>query len=119
MKTLSEQELHNLAMNTVGEELKKKGWEFLAVNSQLKRDPQFVCIDKGNIKQFVIVRAISYPDDPRQVDWIFMETIKQHALKFNAKTHYAGVGIANAADYEKPVTSDADYVINFPGLIEI
>lgn len=119
MRALSEQELHNLAMNIVGKELEKRNWEFLAVNSQLRRDPQFVCVDGKKIKHFVIVRAIMYPENPHEVDFIFMETVKEHALKFNAKTYYAGVGIANAEDYEKPVSPDADYVVNFGGLIEI
>ena len=33
---LTEQELHNLAMNIVGEALKERGWEFLFVNSDRK-----------------------------------------------------------------------------------
>jgi hypothetical protein len=41
---LSKQELHNLAMKTVGESLKENGYEFLTVNSKLKKDPQFVCL---------------------------------------------------------------------------
>ena len=48
---LSEQELHNLAMNHVGKELEERGFEFVAINSKLKKHPQFVCIDK-NIKYF-------------------------------------------------------------------
>ena len=42
---LTEQELHNLAMNIVGEALQELGWEFLLVNSDRKKNPQFVCID--------------------------------------------------------------------------
>lgn len=119
MGVLTEQELHNLAMNIVGKEIEKKKWEFLAVNSELKRDPQFVCVDSTKTKHFVIVRAIAYPEDPAVIDRVFMETIKEHALKFEAKTYYAGVGLANAVDYEMPVATDADYVINYKGLIEI
>lgn len=119
MKILDEQELHNLAMNIVGKELEAKGWEFLAVNSQFKRDPQFVCVDNNRKKHFVIVRAITYPDNPHEIDRVFMETIKQHALKFDAKTYYAGVGLANALDYEQPVSSEDNYVVNYNGIIEI
>ena len=44
---LTGQELHNLAMNIVGNALRDElQWEFLLVNSELKRDPQFVCVDK-------------------------------------------------------------------------
>ncbi|SFU44074.1 hypothetical protein SAMN05216480_103239 [Pustulibacterium marinum] len=119
MKILDEQELHNLAMNIVGKELEAKGWEFLAVNSQPKRDPQFVCVDSKRKKHFVVVRAISYPENPHEIDYVFMETIKQHASKFNAATYYAGVGLANAIDYEKPISSEEDYVVNYNGIIEI
>ena len=52
---LTKQELHNLAMNIVGKDLEKRGFEFLAVNSQLKRHPQFVCIDKNNQRLLLIV----------------------------------------------------------------
>ncbi|WP_340075551.1 Na(+)-translocating NADH-quinone reductase subunit F [Leptobacterium sp. I13] len=118
MKALTEQELHNLAMNVTGKELEKKGFEFLSVNSKLKKDPQFVCI-KGKKLYFVIVKAITYPKDPKKFDIIFMETIKTHALKFKAKILYAGVGIANASDYEKPIYKHEEFVINYQGIIEI
>ena len=38
---------------------------------------------------------------------------------FKAKTYYAAVGLANAKDYELPVNSDTDYVVNYPGIKEI
>ena len=58
---LTGQELHNLAMNIVGSALRDElQWEFLLVNSELKRDPQFVCVDKNNQKYFVIIRCGVY-----------------------------------------------------------
>ena len=49
MKPLSEQELHNLAMNIVGRQLEAEGYEFMGVNSKPKKNPQFVCLkDKPN-----------------------------------------------------------------------
>lgn len=118
MERLNEQELHNLAMNIVGEAMEKEGFEFLGINSKLKKNPQFVGL-KNKKLHFVIVRAISYPENPTSYDAIFMQTIKEHALKFNAKTFWAGVGIANAKDYTLPVTKESDYVVNFKGLQEI
>ena len=41
-KALNKQELHNLAMNHVGKDLESRGFEFIAVNSKLKKHPQFV-----------------------------------------------------------------------------
>lgn len=120
MEILSQQELHNLAMNHVGKELESHGFEFLAVNSQLKKHPQFVCVDKPtNTLHFVLVTVYNYPDNPEEYDEIWMETFKAHAIKLKAKILYAGVGIANALDYEKPVTKNEDYIINYNGIKEI
>lgn len=115
---LTKQELHNLAMNIVGKDLEDQGYEFLGVNSKLKSNPQFVAL-KNKVTHFVVVRAITYPDDPKEIDWIFMESIKEHALKFEAKIFYAGVGLANPNDYEKPVLREEDYTVNYEGLQEI
>ena len=60
---LTEQELHNLAMNIVGEALQELGWEFLLVNSDRKKNPQFVCIDPKGQKSFIILRPILQGDD--------------------------------------------------------
>jgi hypothetical protein len=120
MSELNAQDLHNLAMNYVGKELESKGFEFIAVNSQLKKHPQFVCVDKPtNTLHFVLVNATSYPENPSEYDTLWMETFKNHALRLKAKIFFAGVGIANAADYEKPVCKNQDYVINFSGIQEI
>ncbi len=115
---LTKQELHNLAMNIVGKELEAQGYEFLGVNSTLKRDPQFVVLKDKNL-HFVIVRAISFPRDAHAYDPLFMKTIKEHALKFEAKTYYAGVGLGHGSDYGKPVLKDEDYTMVYKGLQEI
>ena len=36
MEVLTQQELHNLAMNIVGKKLEKMGYEFQAINSKKK-----------------------------------------------------------------------------------
>ena len=118
MAKLTDQELHNLAMNIVGKDLEDQGYEFLGVNSEFKKDPQFVAL-KDKKLHFVIVRAIEYPHDPKEIPFMFLETVKQHALKYEARTFYAGVGLANSRDYELPVTTTDDYVVNYNGLQEI
>ena len=115
---LTEQELHNLAMNIVGKDLEAKGYEFLAVNSKLKKNPQFVAI-KDTYMHFIVVRAISYPDAVQEYDPVFMQTIKEHALKFKASTHYAGVGLGHGSDYSKPVLKNEPYSLIYQGLQEI
>ncbi|MGY5849895.1 Na(+)-translocating NADH-quinone reductase subunit F [Salegentibacter sp. F14] len=118
MAKLNDQELHNLAMNIVGKDLEEKGYEFLGVNSEIQKDPQFVAL-KDKKLHFVIVRAIEYPHNPREFEIQFLQTIKQHAQKFNARTFYAGVGLANSLDYERPVIHGEAYVVNYDGWQEI
>ncbi|MCF4102389.1 Na(+)-translocating NADH-quinone reductase subunit F [Gillisia sp. M10.2A] len=117
-KELTEQELHNLAMNIVGKDLEDKGFEFLGVNSQLKRNPQFVALKEKKL-HFVIVRAVTYPNNPKLFNKTFMESMKDHALKHDARTYYAGVGLANSTNYEDPVLEQEDYIVNYDGLQEI
>ena len=115
---LTEQELHNLAMNIVGKQLEEDGFEFLGVNSKLKKDPQFVALKNKNL-HFVIVRAVRYPKDANAYDPVFMQTIKEHALKFEATTYYAGVGLGHGSDYAKPVVKGEDYTMVYNGLQHI
>ena len=55
METISLQELHQLAMNEVGTFLEKEGYEFLAINSEIKRSPQFVCVKNKVVRYTVYV----------------------------------------------------------------
>ena len=118
MEIIKEQELHNLAMEVVGKRMEEDGFEFMTVNSELQKDPQFVCL-KDKKLHFVIVRAISYPNNPLDYDKVLMETVRSHAVKFDAKTYYAGVGLAHADNYELPLTPKDPYAINFQGLQKI
>jgi len=115
---LTDQELHNLAMNIVGKELEFLGYEFLGVNSKLKKDPQFVALKNKDL-HFVIVRATTHPQDANSFDLAFMNSIKEHANKFEAKTYYAGVGLGHGSDYGKPVIKGEDYTMVYNGLQEI
>jgi hypothetical protein len=118
MKELTEQELHNLAMNIVGKELEAEGYEFMGVNSKLRKNPQFVCL-KDKSLHFIVVRNIPYPEDPGTYDEALMAKVKEHALKFEARTYYAGVGISNAADRSQPVLLNQEYLVHYEGLVEI
>jgi hypothetical protein len=118
MLPLSDQELHQLAMNIVGKEMEEDGFEFLAVNSKLKKDPQFVAL-KDKRLHFVVVRPVKYPANPVLYDEVLMQKVKAHADKYKARTFYAGVGLANGRSHEIPVNHDEDYMVNYSGLIEI
>ncbi len=115
-RPLTKQELHNLAMNIVGKDLEAKGYEFLAVNSQLKRHPQFVCIDKNNQRYFVIVKADMISDLPITYDVIWMETFKNHASTQEAKVIFAGVGLGNVVDKNLPPNLNEAYLLQYDGL---
>ena len=116
---LTEQELHNLAMNHVGKELEEHDFEFIAVNGKLKSHPQFVCRDKTKQYYFVIVKAVKLPENPNKYDVVWMETFKKHANENNAKVLYAGVGLGNTEDENLPVYLDEDYLLEFHGIKEV
>tara|TARA_B110000263_G_C15281110_1_gene498361 strand:+ start:1440 stop:1814 length:375 start_codon:yes stop_codon:yes gene_type:complete len=118
MKKLTKQDIHNLVMEIAGNSLKNEGYEFLTVNSKLEKDPQFVST-KNKQLHFIIVRAIEYPENPVKYDCHFMSNIFFHAIKFKARTHYAGVGLAKANEFNKEIVYDSSYAINFNGLQEI
>ena len=115
-KSLSKQEMHNLAMNHVGKDLESRGFEFLAINSKLKKHPQFVCIDKNSQYFFVIVRVVKLPDNPNNYDVVWMETFKKHAQDKDAKVLYAGVGISNPQGEDLPVYLNEEYLIEYNGI---
>lgn len=117
-RELTEQELHNLAMNIVGRELEADGFEFMTINSKLKKNPQYVCL-KEKVLHFIVVRNVEFPNDPREYDDQLMQKVKDHALKFEAKTYFAGVGLSNASDRELPVYLNEEYIVDYQGLIEI
>jgi len=115
-KALTKQELHNLAMNHVGEDLENRGFEFIAVNSKLKKHPQFVCIDKNKQYYFVIVRAVILPDNPNNYDVVWMETFKKHAREKDAKVLYAGVGLGNPDKKESSIYLGEEYLLEYNGI---
>lgn len=119
MHALSEQELHNLGMNIVGKKLQEMGYEFVAINSELKKHPQFVLYKKGEPTIFVLVKVTANIQSPKEYDVLWMETFKNHAVKQNAKVWFAGVGIANAESIDLPVFKDQPYYVAFDDFIEI
>jgi hypothetical protein len=118
MKTLTTQEIHQLAMQEVGTYLEQEGFEFLAVNSEIKRSPQFVCV-KNNILYFVVVQGCLYPHSPKEYDGIKMNKVKLHADKNKALVYFGGVGFAHAHDYKKPLSKTDPYVVNFDGIQKV
>ncbi|SHJ18208.1 hypothetical protein SAMN04487911_11329 [Arenibacter nanhaiticus] len=115
---LTAQELHNLAMNIVGKHLEANGFEFMGINSQPKKNPQYVCL-KDKQLYFIVVRAVAYPHDPTDYDPVLMKKMKEHAEKHQADAFYAGVGLYNATDKDLPVYLNQDYIEDYEGLIKI
>ena len=111
----TEQELHQLAMKTVGDNLIAQGYEFVAVNSELKKDPQFVCKKEKQLI-FIVVRATVYPANPNDYDLELLDKIKSHAEKYDATVCFAGVGFARADNYNLPLVKSQPYAINYEGL---
>ncbi len=117
-KPLTDQELHNLAMNIVGRKLEEEGYEFMGVNSKPKKNPQFICLKEKQL-HFIVVRNVPFPEDPLKYDAALMTKIKDHAFKHEAKAYYAGVGLSNAEDRSFPVYLNEEYIVDYNGLIEI
>lgn len=115
-RPLTTQELHNLAMNIVGKDLEAKGYEFIAINSQLKKNPQFVCIDINSVRYFVVVKAVSISEYDIPYDFIWMEAIKLHANKNNAKVLFANVGLGDSNDPDLPPHLNEEYLLQYEGL---
>ena len=115
-KALNKQELHNLAMNHVGKDLEQRGFEFIAVNSKLKKHPQFVCIDKNSQYYFVIVRVVMLPENPNNYDVVWMETFKQHARDKNALVLYAGIALGNPNGEDLPLYFNEEYLMEYNGI---
>ncbi|HIC30341.1 MAG TPA: Na(+)-translocating NADH-quinone reductase subunit F [Flavobacteriaceae bacterium] len=115
-KALTKQELHNLAMNHVGKDLEQRGFEFIAINSKLKRHPQFVCMDKNKQYYFVIVKAVILPENANNYDIVWMESFKKHAQDHNAKILYAGVGLGNPNGEDLPIYLNEEYLIEYSGI---
>jgi len=115
-RPLTTQELHNLAMNIVGKDLEAKGYEFIAINSQLKMNPQFVCIDKNSVRYFVVVKAVAISEYDIPYDVIWMETIKLHAQKNKATVLFANVGLGNATNKEQRPHLNSAYLLQYEGL---
>jgi hypothetical protein len=118
MSDLSLQEIHQLAMKEVGDFLEAEGYSFLAVNSQLKRTPQFVCTREKKL-YFVVVQGILYPNAPHKFDPKLVKKVKQHADQNKAVLYLAGVGFANAKNYDNPLSKKDPYAIHFEGLQEV
>ena len=117
-KTLNQIELHRLAMNIVGKELEADNFDFLSVNSLLNKNPQFVC-SKNKQLYFIVVKAILYPENPKDSKINNIAKILEHSKKFEAKLLIAKVGLANSEDYELPLFKDSSFAINYDGLEEI
>ena len=115
-KALTAQELHNLAMNHVGKDLENRGFEFIAINSKLKKHPQFVCMDANKQYFFVIVKAVVLPENANNYDIVWMESFKAHAREHNAKVLYAGVGLGNPNGESLPVFLNEEYLIEYNGI---
>ncbi|MEZ7837817.1 MAG: Na(+)-translocating NADH-quinone reductase subunit F [Flavobacteriales bacterium] len=116
---LNKQEIHQMGMNQVGKHLEQNGFEFLAVKSELGQSPQFVCVKNEKELFFVLVRTVTFPEDPQKFDESWMAKMKKHAIEKKACLLYAGVGLADSNDMmAKPIKGNESFV-NYKGLVEI
>ena len=105
MQILTAQELHNLAMNIVGEKLREMGYEFQAINSQLKRHPQFVLYKKGEPTILITssVKSNNNYEHPRSAgrkDPLKQNVLNQGAMEY-VEIMYKELEISSNATSEK------------------
>ena len=105
-------------MKTVGDDLIAQGYEFVAVNSELKKDPQFVCKKEKQLT-FIVVKAFVYPANPKNFDQKLLDKIKAYAEKYDASVCFAGVGFARSENFDLPLIKSKPYAINYEGLQDI
>jgi len=103
-------------MNIVGKDLEAKGYEFIAINSQLKKNTQFVCVDKNNVRYFVVVKVVGISEYHIPYDVIWMESIKLHAQKNKAKVLFANVGLGKASNKDLVPYLNEEYLLQYEGL---
>ena len=116
---LNQQEIHQIGMNTVGKHLEQNGFEFLAVKSELGQSPQFICVKNEKELFFVLLRSVTFPEDPQKFNEVWMQKMKKHAIEKKARLLYAGVGVADTNDMmAKPMKGHESFVI-YQGLIEV
>lgn len=110
----SEEEIHHIGMNFIGEELQNLGYEFLGVNSKLQKHPQFVIFKSGEPITFVMVQTVLYPEDFVEVPKI-AEKVISHAKTQDSSVWFAGIGLCDADDHNKPILRGNPYKILFNG----
>ncbi len=66
-----------------------------------------------------MVRNVPFPENPKEYDPSLLAKVREHALKYEARTYYAGVGLSNAQDRRLPVYLNEAYIVEYEGLIEI
>ena len=110
----NEEEIHHIGMNFIGEELQKMGYEFLGVNSTLKKHPQFVIFKSGEPITFVIVNTVLFPARFVDVPEV-AEKVISHAKKQDSSVWFAGIGLCNADDHNAPIQRGKPYKILFNG----
>ena len=116
---LSQQEIHQIGMNTVGKHLEQNGFEFLAVKSEFGHSPQFVCVKNEKELFFVLVRTVLFPEEPQNYDESWMAKMKKHAIEKKARLLYAGVGLADSNNMMSKPMKGQESLVNYKGLVEI
>ena len=116
---LNPKEIHQLGMNHVGKHLEENDFEFLAVKSELGQSPQFVCLKNEKELFFVLVRTVTFPDDPQNYEEEWMRKMKKHAFEKKARLLYAGVGLADSDNMMAKPTKGKESFVNYKGLLEI
>lgn len=71
------------------------------------------------MRYFVVVKVVAISEYHIPYDVIWMETIKLHAQKNNAKVMFANVGLGSATHLGQTPYLNEEYLLQYEGLQEL
>jgi hypothetical protein len=116
---MSDFELHDFAVQVVRDDLEGQGREILSWAASPEIDPALWFREPGGAEQWVIVRAVRYPEAtaPRPANW---SQLRARASAHGHRGHFASVAIASDAQEAShtpiPLWRGHGMVVSYKGL---
>lgn len=117
---MTQAEIHDFGVEVVFGSMKKDGYEIVAVNTDISKNPQIIAKKDGNLC-FVVVRTACFPKKGEIASQEEFLHLLEGAQKHNAIPYFAAVGIcyADAKDEKEAGTpfKGAPFHIAYNGLL--
>jgi hypothetical protein len=119
---ISDDEIHAFGINIVLDDVRKKGFTVVSVDTNIEKNPQII-VRKNEQPFFILVRTARYPQKGKLESRELGIKVVRDAKKQGASCYFASVGVANAlgtTDLEMSIpTKGAGYYIAYDGLEEL